>query len=182
MTDRLGTAARGPRKGYGTGLVRPAMVRLEPMSPEEFRTFLAWLDQDYADAHVRAGTWDRASALERAHAETQKLLPDGPATPDQFLNTIRESSTGARVGEIWHAIQREGTRPQLFVFWVGIDEKHRRRGYAGEALRMLEAEARRTGCYRVALHVFGDNTNARTLYTRLGYRETNVLMAKPVDA
>jgi len=156
------------------------MVQLNPMNPEEFRSFLADLSRRYADEHVRAGTWDAKDALDRAHAETETLLPNGLKTPDQFLCVIRDEGTGARVGEVWYCFQRTGVQSQLFVYWIGIEEKHRRRGYASATLAELERRAGEAGCRRVALHVFGDNEGARSLYTRLGYRETNVLMAKPL--
>jgi ribosomal protein S18 acetylase RimI-like enzyme len=34
------------------------------------------------------------------------------------------------------------------------------------------------GIQKVTLHVFGDNTVARSLYRKLGFVETNVVMAK----
>ncbi len=136
------------------------MVRLVPMSPEEARAFLEWSDRQYAEEHVRAGTWAETDALTRARAETGRLLPKGLDTPDQFLLVIQNQTTGERLGEIWYCIQRSEGRPQLFVYWIGIDEQNRRRGYATEVLAQLEQEARRVGAYRVALHVFG-NLQAR---------------------
>jgi ribosomal protein S18 acetylase RimI-like enzyme len=156
------------------------MVQLEPMTGEEFRAFIDWLDRDYASAHVRAGTWDASEALARAHAETGKLLPKGLETPDHFLRVIRADPSGDRVGEVWYCYQRGERRPALFVYWIGIDAKHRRRGFAAATLEALEREGRNAGCARIALHVFGDNAAAQSLYAKLGYRPTNVLMAKPL--
>ena len=49
---------------------------------------------------------------------------------------------------------------------------------------MVGAEdySRDHGAGTIKLHVFGDNTVARGLYTSLGYAETNVNMAKPLAA
>jgi ribosomal protein S18 acetylase RimI-like enzyme len=158
------------------------MVQLVPMSPEECRAFLERSDRQYAQDHVRAGTWEESEALRRAHAETEQLLPKGLETPDQFLRVIRDAAKGDRLGEVWYCIQRSEGRPQLFVYWIGIDEKHRRHGYATEVLNQLETEARRAGANRVVLHVFGDNASALSLYAKLGYKATNVMMAKPVTS
>jgi ribosomal protein S18 acetylase RimI-like enzyme len=159
---------------------RPAVLRLDPMTPEELDRWLAHAIPAYAEDHVRAGRWDAANALELSRAEHARLIPQGVATPDQFLRTLRDAASGQVVGELWYALRKEGARTDLFVYWIGIAEAHRRRGYAREALRALEPEAKRLGADRIALHVFGENTGAQALYRSLGYEVTNLLMAKPV--
>ena len=59
-----------------------------------------------------------------------------------------------------------------------VEEAHRRRGYAEEAMRLAEAIAREKGASRISLHVFAHNVGARRLYDKLGYEETNVVMSK----
>jgi ribosomal protein S18 acetylase RimI-like enzyme len=154
------------------------MIRLVPMSLPEYELFVARSAKDYAAEHVRAGTWEAGDALRRAHAELGELLPQGLDTPDHFLRSVWDASGDERVGELWYCFQRAQARPQLFVYWIGIDEKHRRRGFATDVFERLEAVAREAGAHRVALHVFGDNTAAQAFYHRLGYRATNIVMAK----
>jgi ribosomal protein S18 acetylase RimI-like enzyme len=151
------------------------------MSDDELQGFLERSIPDYAEAHVRAGRWKPEDAVERSRAEHAQLLPQGVRTPDHYLRTVREGPSGPRVGEVWFALQRQEGWPQLFVYWVGIDPDQRRRGYATEVFRLIEAEAKRLGAARLALHVFGENSGARTLYEKLGYRVTNLIMVKPVD-
>ncbi len=154
------------------------MVELVPMSAEELRQFLAWSIPNYAEGHVRSGRWKEAEALERSRAEHAQLLPRGVETPDHYLRTVRDERRGERVGEVWYALQRSEGAPLLFIYWIGIDPAHRRKGYATEVFASVEKEARRLGAARVALHVFGDNDGARAFYAKLGYVETNVVMAK----
>lgn len=156
------------------------MVRLEPMTPAEFDAWLAWSIPYYADAHVRSGRWRREDAVERSRAEHGHLLPKGRETPDHYFFTLHDERTNERVGELWFALQRQEGWPQLFIFWIGIDEAHRRRGHAASALAAVEAEAKRLGAVRVALHVFGDNAGARALYGRSGFVEADLVMAKAV--
>jgi ribosomal protein S18 acetylase RimI-like enzyme len=156
------------------------MVRLAPMSPEEYQRFITGSTESYAQEHVRAGTWTEAESLDRAREEIRTLLPSGLETPDHFLRVILDEATGERAGELWFALQHEVGAPQLFVFWIGIDEPYRRRGFASATFHLLEQEARDRGAVRVALHVFGDNLNAQALYRKLGYVPTNIQMAKPV--
>jgi len=155
------------------------MIELRPMTPEELRSFLDWSIPDYAEAHVKAGRWKESDALDRSRKEHDQLLPQGVDTPGTFLRTIHDEE-GTRVGEVWFTLQEQEGWPQVFVYWLGVGEPHRRKGYATEAFRQIEREAKRLGACRVALHVFGDNTAARALYEKLGYAATNVIMAKPV--
>ena len=154
------------------------MVRLEPMTDPEFRELLSALDREYAEDHVRAGTWPKEGSLERAHAETTSLLPQGLQTPDQFLRTVVDERTGQRVGEVWYAVRQDGLLRELWIYWVGVAEGHRRHGFGQAVLVQLEEEARRLGVSHLALHVFGDNQPARELYTRMGYGMTNIRMMK----
>jgi ribosomal protein S18 acetylase RimI-like enzyme len=156
------------------------MVELVPMTPEQYRAFIEVTVQGYADDHVRAGTWTAADALTNSRAELDRLLPNGPDTPAHFLRTIVAGAPPTRVGTLWWAIRQESSRVDLYVYWIGIDEEFRRRGYAAETFGALEREARRAGAARIVLHVFGDNLGARALYEKIGFRATNVLMARPV--
>lgn len=156
------------------------MVRLEAMTEEECRAFLETLIPEYAQGHVRAGSWKASDADERSRAEVTHMLAQGVHTPDHYLRTIHDDRSGVRVGEVWYALQKQEGWPQLFVYWIGIGEDHRRKGYAQAVFPALEQEAQRLGARRVALHVFGDNTGAIALYEKVGFAPTNVLMAKNV--
>jgi len=150
------------------------------MTPTELATYLDRSIPAYAADHVRAGSWEPARAEELSRAEHARLLPNGVDSPGQYLRTIVDGRSGARVGELWYAVQRDRPRPQVFLYWLGVDERHRGHGYGTAVLRAVEEEARRLGADRLALHVFGENAAAQALYAREGYVVTNVLMAKPV--
>jgi RimJ/RimL family protein N-acetyltransferase len=65
---------------------------------------------------------------------------------------------------------------------VELDEAPFReyRSYASRILHLVENKARELGAGKVELHVFGHNREARTLYEKLGYTATSIVMAKPV--
>jgi ribosomal protein S18 acetylase RimI-like enzyme len=157
------------------------VIALVPMTEDELLSFVERSVPSYAEDHVKGGRWKPEDAVERSRAEHARLLPQGVRTPDTYLRTIRESPSGRRVGETWYTLQRLEGWPQMFVYWIGIDPEHRRKGFATEVFRQIESEARTLGAAQVALHVFGENTGARALYEKLGYRITNVIMAKPVQ-
>jgi ribosomal protein S18 acetylase RimI-like enzyme len=152
------------------------MIRLEPMTEGEYGPFLENLLVEYAADHVRGGRWTAAEAPAMARAEVGHLLPAGLASPNHYFFTVVADPEAAKVGVVWLAIEPRGA----FVYDLLIHPDHRRKGYAEAAMRAAEAVAREKGATRIALHVFAENAAARRLYVKLGYSETNVVMAKPL--
>ena len=152
------------------------MLHLAPMDPGDFDPYFENCAREYAADHVKTGRWAEQDGLANARAEIRKLLPAGTQTPNQFLFTIVDVPSGNQVGVVWLAIEPRGG----FIYDLRVFEAYRRRGYAEQAMRLIEPVAREKGAGRISLHVFGDNLAARKLYTKLGYSETNVLMAKPL--
>ena len=154
------------------------MVSLRNMTDDEFRVFL---DDDiavYASEKVKAGNWSPEESIEKSREAHLRLLPHGLRSAHQHLFTIE--ADGEAAGRLWLSSEPEAGRGTGFIYDVFVEERFRRRGVATEALRLLEAEARRLGLTRLALHVFAFNTAARALYDRLGYQVTNVNMAKSI--
>ena len=148
------------------------------MRNEEFERWLPRLREGYATDIMRNGGASEADARKKAVVDIERLFPNGQPSSDQFVFVVE--ADGEPVGELWVA-EREGDLGRgLWIYDVQIEEAHRRRGYAKEAMLLAEEEARRRGLSRVALNVFGGNAAARGLYQSLGYLETAVLMSKRV--
>jgi ribosomal protein S18 acetylase RimI-like enzyme len=151
------------------------------MNLEEFRTLIEQTDMWYAASQVRVGNWEEDESLNLARTETAELLPNGFDTPNHFFRVIQDERSGERVGDLWFYTRQRGRRVQLFVCWIGIEARYRRRGYATEVFSQLEIEARRLGAYSIALATAGDNEAALSLYTKLGFRPRDVFLARPVS-
>lgn len=154
-----------------------ARVRLVPMTEGEYAAFLAEQIPGYAESNVRAGRWTEAESLERSREEFQRLLPEGPKTPNHFLFTIHEEPGGTPVGDLWLALTSPGI---AFVYDLAVAPEHRRRGYAMAAMKEAERVAIAHGASRIGLNVFGHNPGARALYVRLGYVTMAEQMTKPL--
>jgi RimJ/RimL family protein N-acetyltransferase len=150
------------------------MVRLKPMEAADYGPFMEKLLVSYAADHIRTGRWTEEEGLREARAEVEKFLPNGRDTPNHYFFSIFGGEPEQKVGAVWLSIEPQ----RAMVLDLLVDEEHRKRGYAEAAMRLLEPIAREKGAEKIALHVFGDNVGARKLYTKLGYLETNVLMAK----
>jgi len=157
------------------------MVKLNPLSEADFQKHLAFVIDDYAQDHVAAGNWPAEGARERSKQEFDKLLPQGLATPGQYLFSVYDEELDKNVGLLWFALDERRQPPSAFIYDFLIDEAYRRRGYGRLALLALEDKARKMGIGQIALHVFGHNHAARALYEQAGYEVTNLHMAKKVE-
>ncbi|MFH1183595.1 MAG: GNAT family N-acetyltransferase [Chloroflexota bacterium] len=154
------------------------MVRLTPMTQEQFAAFLERDIRDYADEQVRAGYWSRPEALRRSRQEHTRLLPDGLRTRDHHLFAIEDAETDQPVGVLWLNSRLVSSRPSGFIYAIEVNEPLRRKGYARQAMLELEEVARGMGLKQLALHVFAHNDAARALYEKLGYGITSLNLSK----
>ncbi len=155
------------------------MIVLRAMTEEEFRVFLAQSVPEYAAEKVKAGNWTPEEALDRSRNDHAKLLPEGLASPNQYLYTIELE--GSPVGRLWLSVDPQTAGGAGFIYDLLVAEPFRRQGIAAEAMRLLEREALRLGVRDLALHVFGYNVAARALYEKLGYEITNINMSKALS-
>jgi RimJ/RimL family protein N-acetyltransferase len=156
------------------------MVQLTPLSQADYENWIVTTIDEYAGEKVRAGNWPANDALRRARAEFQRLLPNGLATPNNYLLAIVDPASGTRVGMLWLAIQDRDTG-RAFIYDFRIDEPYRRRGYGLQALRALDDLARDLDIRQIGLHVFGHNLAARSLYEKAGYEITNINMTRKIE-
>lgn len=155
------------------------MLDLRPMDPQQYERFIARAIPGFAAEKVAVGEWPPDEADARAAREFGRILPQGLATPGHHLFAITDASAGA-VGEVWIMENGQGAAGTAFVYDLHIDPAHRRRGFARAAMQALERKARELGASQLALHVFGHNDAAVALYRDLGYRVTDLHMAKPL--
>lgn len=143
------------------------------MDSIEFQQYLSFAIKNYANEHVKAGNWNEQESIEKATKEFEKLLPQGEKTANNKLFTIRDESM--EVGMIWLA-QRSNEKG--FIYDINIWEGNLGRGYGKQAMKEIEVVGRNLGLKSIGLHVFGHNKVARSLYEKLGYIETDIVMEK----
>jgi ribosomal protein S18 acetylase RimI-like enzyme len=159
-------------------------LALVEMTDADYDRYLERVVAKYAGEGAKAIGIEPEEAVERAHAQIARLLPEGRRTPGQFLrNLVRAEEV---IGVLWFADRLEGSPRRVFLYDIFIDEDLRGQGLGSAAMALFEDEARRIGADEVALHVFTHNTGAVRLYERLGYRATmkgagGIRMAKRID-
>jgi ribosomal protein S18 acetylase RimI-like enzyme len=153
------------------------VVELAPMSVDEYKRWLPGSIAGYAREHTIGGKWSAREALMKSRKEHEGLLPQGASTPGHHLLSIVRLPDRKPVGMLWFGIEK-APRPAAFVYNIEIFKGFRRRGYARQAMKLLEEKTRRLGLDSIRLHVFGHNAAARSLYDELGYETTNIMMRK----
>ena len=156
------------------------MIRLAPMTGEQYETFSQISARDQMEGHIREGRWKPEEAEANMARLTAQFLPKGLATPGHFFYALVEEDTGALAGGLWYMLAQEGETRQFFVVDIQVYEAFRRRGYATQAFEAMEEHAREMGVPSIALHVFAGNHPARALYRKLGYVGTETAMAKQI--
>jgi RimJ/RimL family protein N-acetyltransferase len=155
-------------------------VRLVELDDAPYREYRQHLVRDYAADKVRAGAWSKSEAESRATKDVDGLLPEGPATRNHFLFSVRDDAAGVEVGTVWFALRDAGVGRFVWIYDIIIHENFRRKGYASRTLELVEARAKELGAKSVELHVFGHNHGAQALYEKVGYNVTSITMAKPI--
>jgi len=166
-----GTRRQTRRDGYRQH-VTTTSVTLRPITASEYPTWRDRAAESFAAGIGPARDLDEAEALKLAYDETDKLLPDGPATEH---HTIWLAWAGDEpIGSLWIS-----TRQRVpFIYGIEVDGGHRGKGYGRAIMLAGEDECRRLGYARLDLNVFGNNTTAIRLYESLGYTVISQQMRK----
>lgn len=175
-----------PATGFKELVVRPRApvdaagltTRLVRMEAAAYPLFFEEAVAGYAADNVASGRWAEADARDLARAETERLLPDGIATPDHHLFEIREAADGPPVGFLWAAAMSRGTRQVAYIYQLMVLPAFRRRGHARRALLEFETIALGMGFHAVALNVFASNDGAQALYRSVGFEPVSMNMQK----
>ncbi|UCG03164.1 MAG: GNAT family N-acetyltransferase [Candidatus Heimdallarchaeota archaeon] len=107
--------------------------------------------------------------LKQAELAYGRSLPQGFKTPNRFFSFIT-TNFSERVGYIWFWPSPESFMKDAFLIAdLVIFEEFRRKGFAKQALLLLEKEVKLSGLNKIALHVFKQNKIAKYLYESVGY-------------
>ena len=152
-------------------------IELVPMTAKQYEALMPEVIAGYAHENVVSGRWTEEESMHQSREQTERLLPQGLATPDHRLWTIARAGDHEPVGMLWIHVKQK-PKPHAFIYYIEIYPQFRRHGYAEQAMTQFEEEARRLGLESIRLDVFDHNAAARPLYAKLGYEATNILMAK----
>ena len=174
-SKRQGSEASEASRPSGAEQRPTPVVTLRPMTEAEYAGMRAYLDEGYAQDIARAMDIPIEEARAAGAKQIAELLKDGLATEGHYLWKIIADQDDA-VGDLWTFVD-PGKR-RAFIYFIGIDERGRGKGYGKAAMLALEAAVRPKGADHIDLNVFGDNPTAIRLYEGLGYLPTAINMRK----
>lgn len=173
-------SGRATAQFWGCAPARSNMTTLVPMTEAVFAAYVEESIHSYAEEKVVARLWSPAESIELSRKSFAELLPNGLATKDHYLFSIRDTTEAVTVGMLWIAAQERAGGRIAYIYDVSVRLEHQRKGYATRAFAALEEEVRRLGLSGIALNVFGHNAGAHSLYQKLGYRPTHINMYKAI--
>jgi ribosomal protein S18 acetylase RimI-like enzyme len=152
------------------------MMQLNDMTKSEFINYKPLLVEGYAQDIARNARIPIDEARAKSNQQIDGLLSEGLSTPKHFLYTIqvKDGKTDAQIGYLWLNVDKHS----CFILDIYLDEAFRGQGWGKKTLELLEIQMTEQNIQKISLHVFGDNTAARGLYTKLGYQVTGLNMQK----
>lgn len=112
---------------------------------------------------------NQPAAIARFIAAYIPKLAEEQAKSSHF--TLKDSS-GSRIGEAsFYKVSDE----ELNLVWIGVNAKHRGKGYATAVLKGVSEFAKKEGFKKMTLEVPGNSPDARHIYTKLGFVESGTL-------
>ena len=155
-----------------------SLTVLVPMRAEHYAAYLESCVTNYAEGNVASGYWLKKGALDRAHAEFEKMVPQGLATPDNYFFEIMSNEEGDSAGFIWFTVKEELEIRSAWLCYIEIKAEFRRQGYAKKAFQELEVFVAALGVSSIGLHVFSHNLSAQAFYKQIGFVVPGINMVK----
>lgn len=145
------------------------VVKLVPMSDEQFTSYYENAIADYAKNNIEAGLWPADGALQRSRSDFQQSLPDGLHTQNNYLFEIVADKDEASVGVLWFAVVENHGVTSAFIYDIEIHEPYCHNGFAENAFKALESAASKLGLKTIELHVFGNNMECKRCIKSLAF-------------
>jgi len=133
--------------------------------------------EHYIAERIKAGE-NAEVARTMSDSQFAELFPNGNPADGQFVMNVLEDEE--IVGTLWMGRPFSGDDVTWFIFDIEIVKDMRGRGVGRAAMQAAEEWTRERGGTRVALHVFGPNLTARSLYDSLGYEVLETSMFKDI--
>jgi hypothetical protein len=96
------------------------MTFLAPMRAEVFRTYLENAIAGYAEDCVASHRWPSEGAIEHSRTDFENSLPQGLATPENYIYEIKASESGPTVGVPGFAVEEKRLR-NAYVYDIEIN-------------------------------------------------------------
>ena len=153
-------------------------IRLEPMTQAQYSDFMEAIIPPYVAERAAADHVSAEVANRYARHQHARLLPEGHRTTGHRFLRIVSTDSDEPVGGVWFWIDVENKQGVLYN--ITVFPQHRRRGFASDALVLVEEMVGSAGCTALGLNVFSSNDGAIALYRKLGFSAASSYWNKPL--
>jgi ribosomal protein S18 acetylase RimI-like enzyme len=154
------------------------MIRINPMSEDQFNSFLKTSVDNYAQEKIKAENLSIEDGYKIANTTFDSLLPQGLLTKSQYLYFV--FNYDQEIGWFWFGKKVEGKKEFGYIYDIYLLPEHRGKGYGKNLMSVIESEIKSLGFKTIRLQVFGHNTIAQKLYLNSGFHITNIMMNKEI--
>lgn len=147
------------------------MVRLTPLSRDEYDSFFSYVLEQYASRISASGLCSLEEARQVGRTEQQALLPQGVKTPGHCIYAVREHFGAETCGYLWFGemYSKEGRR-YAYLFSIDLFPAYRGRDLGFHVMSLMEEMVLEQGLSEIQLSLFTLDKKARRLYEKAGYR------------
>ena len=151
-------------------------IRLEPMTQAQYSDFMEAIVPPYVAERATADHVSAEVAERYARHQHARLLPEGHRTTGHRFLRIVSTDGDESVGGVWFWIDVENK--QAFLYNITVFTQYRRRGFASDALGLVEEMVREAGCVTLGLNAFSSNDAAIALYLKVGFSAVSSYLNK----
>ena len=137
------------------------------MTQAEFSDFMEVILPPYVAERAAADHVSTEVAEQYARDQHARLLPDAHLTAGHRFLSMVSTNSAQPVGGVWFWIDVENK--QAFLYNITVFTQYRHRGFASDALGLVEEMVREAGCVTLGLNVFSSNDAAIALYRKVGF-------------
>jgi RimJ/RimL family protein N-acetyltransferase len=156
-------------------------VEFQKMNKSEYEAWRKFLVEDYAEDLVRHELSGIEASREIANEELNELTKGGFDAENSYFLNILDKKSKTKIGTMFYLYSGNQCNKGCFIGDFMIFEDYRGQGYGRAAMILCETSAKADGMGNISLTVFGKNTPAVSLYSKLGYQPLIIRMQKKLD-
>jgi ribosomal protein S18 acetylase RimI-like enzyme len=153
-------------------------IHLRPFTPSD-ANFIESLVPRFSEFDLPA--WRQKSEIDNVNFATLKKAMETPEPGSAIF--IAEDETGERAGFLHLQTQTDyfNGKKVAYISDIAVDTAFEGRGIGHILLDKAEEWAREQGCSMLTLYVFSNNSRARKVYEKLGFKEEVTKYVKPLS-
>ncbi len=141
-------------------------ITIEGFTQTDFEDYISYAIDEYAEANIKSGHFNKEEAKTKAQKQFDYLLKDGFKSEGHVFWKV--CGDGKKIGIFWFH-QNPKSLNNVFVYDARIEQQYQNQGIGTHTFSIIREKLKAIGVHKIRLHVFAHNTGAVRLYKRLGF-------------